>query len=139
MSFPAINTSGPPAAPPPPPSAAPHASRSPRRPQDWAEQAWRAGARHVVFTAKHHDGFAMYDTKLSDYENLTGRGVPVARVRAGTLLGTGKALDWSTQTQPRDIHSASGDPVGELRVDIPSALLDDLCTVVAVDLLPPPA
>ena len=36
-------------------------------PHAWADLAWRAGARYVVFTAKHHDGFAMFDTRLSDY------------------------------------------------------------------------
>ena len=36
-------------------------------PETWAELAWQAGARYVVFTTKHHDGFAMFDTRLSDY------------------------------------------------------------------------
>src|SRR5258706_15680955 len=36
-------------------------------PDAWAALAWQAGVRYVVFTAKHHDGFAMFDTKLSDY------------------------------------------------------------------------
>lgn len=29
--------------------------------------AKRAGMKYLVFTAKHHDGFAMYDSKVSDY------------------------------------------------------------------------
>jgi alpha-L-fucosidase len=33
----------------------------------WAKLAKRAGMKYVVLTSKHHDGFAMYDTKLSDY------------------------------------------------------------------------
>src|SRR5579863_6747930 len=32
-------------------------------PQDWAALARLAGVRYVVFTAKHHSGFAMWDTK----------------------------------------------------------------------------
>lgn len=45
------------------------ASFDPQRfdPAAWADLAWRAGARYVVFTTKHHDGFAMYDTGFSDY------------------------------------------------------------------------
>ena len=30
-------------------------------------QAKNAGFKYIVITTKHHDGFAMYDTKLSDY------------------------------------------------------------------------
>jgi len=32
-----------------------------------ARIAKEAGMKYVVFTSKHHDGYAMYDTKLSDY------------------------------------------------------------------------
>ena len=28
----------------------------------------KAGMKYVVFTTKHHDGFAMFDTKESDYK-----------------------------------------------------------------------
>lgn len=37
-------------------------------PERWAKAARNAGMRYVVFTTKHHDGFAMFDTKLSDYK-----------------------------------------------------------------------
>ncbi len=33
----------------------------------WIRQAAQWGMKYVVFTAKHHDGFAMYDSKVSDY------------------------------------------------------------------------
>jgi len=33
----------------------------------WAAAARDAGMRYVVFTTKHHDGFAMFDTRQSDY------------------------------------------------------------------------
>lgn len=36
-------------------------------PDRWAGAARRAGMRYVVFTAKHHDGFCMYDTAQTDY------------------------------------------------------------------------
>ncbi len=39
----------------------------PDSPRRWLEQAARAGARYAVLTAKHHDGFAMYRTRLSDF------------------------------------------------------------------------
>ena len=36
-------------------------------PQKWADAAKSAGMKYVVFTTKHHDGFCMFDTKLTDY------------------------------------------------------------------------
>src|SRR5881227_2188108 len=36
-------------------------------PEDWAALARLAGIRYVVFTAKHHSGFAMWDTKTTDF------------------------------------------------------------------------
>lgn len=44
-------------------------------PDDWAEQAYAAGFRYLCFTAKHHDGFCMWDTKTTDYK-VTGSDVP---------------------------------------------------------------
>lgn len=36
-------------------------------PRAWAKMAKRLGMQYAVFTTKHHDGYAMYDTKLSDF------------------------------------------------------------------------
>src|SRR5437763_6503733 len=36
-------------------------------PEDWAVLARLAGIRYVVFTAKHHSGFAMWPTKTTSY------------------------------------------------------------------------
>ena len=36
-------------------------------PDRWARSARDAGMRYVVFTTKHHDGFSMFDTRLTDY------------------------------------------------------------------------
>jgi len=35
------------------------------RPDEWARLFKEAGARYAVMTSKHHDGFALWDTKLS--------------------------------------------------------------------------
>ncbi len=36
-------------------------------PREWARLAKRLGMQYAVLTTKHHDGFAMFDTKLSDF------------------------------------------------------------------------
>ena len=38
-------------------------------PADWARTCRGAGMRYLVFTAKHHDGFAMYDTAHSNLKS----------------------------------------------------------------------
>ncbi len=38
----------------------------------WMETAKGAGARYVVFTSKHHDGYCMFDSALSDYTAMKG-------------------------------------------------------------------
>ena len=38
-------------------------------PEQWAAAAKQAGMKYVVFTTKHHDGFAMFDTKYSQYSS----------------------------------------------------------------------
>ena len=37
-------------------------------PKTWARLAREAGMRYVVFTAKHHEGFCMWDSKYTDYK-----------------------------------------------------------------------
>lgn len=44
-------------------------------PDEWADIAYSAGFRYLCFTAKHHDGFCMWDTKTTDYK-VTGADVP---------------------------------------------------------------
>jgi len=44
-------------------------------PARWAKAAKNAGMKYVVFTTKHHDGFCMFDTKLTDYK-VTGTKTP---------------------------------------------------------------
>ena len=34
----------------------------------WAQMAKKAGCRYLVFTTKHHDGFALHDSKVSDFD-----------------------------------------------------------------------
>jgi len=37
-------------------------------PKTWAGMAREAGMRYAVFTTKHHDGFCLFDSQLTDYK-----------------------------------------------------------------------
>ena len=43
-------------------------------PQAWAELAEDAGANYVVITAKHHEGFTLYDSAASDWNAVKASG-----------------------------------------------------------------
>lgn len=37
-------------------------------PAEWVKLVKEAGMKYIVITSKHHDGFAMFDSKVSDYD-----------------------------------------------------------------------
>lgn len=37
--------------------------------EQWVRLAKEAGMRYMIFLVKHHDGFCLYDTKLTDYKS----------------------------------------------------------------------
>ena len=37
-------------------------------PKEWARRAREAGMKYAVITAKHHEGFCLWDSKLTDYK-----------------------------------------------------------------------
>ncbi|MCK6578647.1 MAG: alpha-L-fucosidase [Anaerolineae bacterium] len=69
---------------------------------EWARIAADAGQKYMVITSRHHDGFSMYDTALSDYKvtNTPFRRDPLRELaescaRHGVKLGFySSLLDW---------------------------------------------
>lgn len=42
-------------------------------PSDWVRRAKAAGMQYIVMTAKHHDGFCLFDSALTDYKSTKTR------------------------------------------------------------------
>lgn len=69
--------------------------------EEWVRIARDAGMKYIVFTAKHHDGFAMYDSKITDYDivDMTGFGrdpvgeLAAACQKAGLKFGVYYSVD----------------------------------------------
>jgi alpha-L-fucosidase 2 len=77
---------------------------------EWVNLARRAGMRYMIITAKHHDGFAMYDSKVTDYDIVDGtpykrdplRELRDAAKRRGVRFGFyySHAFDWGDPEAP---------------------------------------
>ena len=62
-------------------------------PDQWVRLAKEAGMQYVCFTAKHHDGFCMWDTKYTDYSIMhTPYGRDVLRMLADACRRQGMKL-----------------------------------------------
>lgn len=59
-------------------------------PYAWVTAAKRAGMRYVVLTAKHHDGFCLFDSKLSEYTSMH---TPFGRDIVREFLEAARAVD----------------------------------------------
>ncbi len=72
---------------------------------------------------------------MRPYDGVTVRGVPIRRVRGVRVLASGAELAWTTRTAVVDALF-NADPVGELRIEVPEALVDASATVIAIDFTP---
>ena len=77
-------------------------------PRKWARAAKEAGMQYVVLTAKHHDGFCLFDSKLTDFKSTNtkcGRDLVAEYVEAvraeGLKVGLYfSLLDWYHEDYP---------------------------------------
>lgn len=99
-------------------------------PEKWVKMARKAGVKYIVLTAKHHEGFCMYPSAVSDFNiSLTGyKGDPVKELidecrRQDMKVGLyySHRLDWheedaSQASQEYDGHY--GKPRSEVRPNL---------------------
>lgn len=53
--------------------------------EKWAKMFKNAGAKYLIFTSKHHDGFCMYDSKFTDFK-ITNPNLPNAKNKNPDVL-----------------------------------------------------
>ena len=81
-------------------------------PRDWARQAKAAGMRYAVLTAKHHDGFCLFDSQYTDYKATnTPAGRDLVREFTDAFRAEGlrvgfyySLLDWHHPDFTIDVH-----------------------------------
>ena len=84
----------------------------PGAPRRWAALAKAAGMKYIVLTAKHHEGFCLWDTATTDYSaprQAAGRDLVAEFIRAARNAGLGVGLyfslaDWHHPDGLRCLH-----------------------------------
>jgi len=88
-------------------------------PAQWAEDGWSAGMRYAVITTKHHDGFCLWDSALTDYKatntparrDLLREFVDAFRRRGFRIGFYHSLIDWHHPDFPLDIfHPRRDEP-----------------------------
>jgi alpha-L-fucosidase len=88
-------------------------------PEKWAREAKNAGMRYFVVTTKHHDGFCLWDTDLTDYkvtntpwgEDLIAPMVEAFRSEDMKVGFYHSLIDWHHPAFPVDgLHPRRDDP-----------------------------
>jgi len=104
-------------------------------PDEWAWLAKEAGMKYMVLTSRHHDGFSLFDSKVSDYtapKTAAGRDLCADYVRAARKAGLKvgfyySLLDWRW---PAYWAGPEKDPKGFRKlVDYVHAQVRELCTL----------
>jgi alpha-L-fucosidase len=110
-----------------------HFNPRPNAAREWAKLAKSAGQKYMVMTTKHHDGFCLFDTKLTNYcaaKQAAGRDLVREFVDAARAEGLRVGLYYSLM----DWHHPDGarcatDPAARRRfVDYTHGLIRELLT-----------
>ena len=82
--------------------------------EEWVKLALDSGMQYLVVTSKHHDGFAMFHSRVDPYnicdatpfqarcDRRAGRGLRQARAEAGAVLFAGSGL---ARAERRRLHA----------------------------------
>lgn len=87
-------------------------------PRAWAKAAKNAGMKYAVMTAKHHDGFCLFDSKLTDYKatnTKAGRDLVREYLDAFRAEGLKVGLYYSLIDWHHDNYPAFGDRMHPMR------------------------
>jgi alpha-L-fucosidase len=117
-------------------------------PQAWAKLAKEAGIRYLVITSKHHDGFALFDSKVSDWDvvDRTPYGKDLLKPLADACRAEGirfavyhSIMDWHHPAQDKSGDSYNPSTIKEGRkqefVDYMKAQLAELLETCDPDIL----
>ncbi|MDQ6422941.1 alpha-L-fucosidase [Paenibacillus sp. LHD-117] len=87
-------------------------------PKAWAKAAKQAGMKYAVLTAKHHDGFCLFDSKLTDYKatnTKAGRDLVAEFLEAFRAEGLKVGLYYSLIDWHHEDYPAYGDRIHPMR------------------------
>jgi alpha-L-fucosidase len=101
--------------------------------REWARLARRAGQKYMVLTTKHHEGFCLWDTKLTDFNAAQqGPGRDIVREFAEAARAEGlrvgfyySLMDWH---HPDGMRCATDEAARRRFVDYTHGLLRELLT-----------
>src|SRR6185437_1849175 len=101
--------------------------------REWARLAKRAGQKYMVLTTKHHEGFCLWDTKLTDYcaakqgpqRDLVREFVEAARAEGLRVGFYYSLMDWH---HPDGARCAHDEAARRRFVDYTHGLVRELCT-----------
>jgi alpha-L-fucosidase len=99
----------------------------------WAKLARQAGQKYMVMTTKHHEGFCMFDTKLTDYSapkqgpgrDLVAEYVEAARAEGRRVGFYYSLMDWH---HPDGARCANDEDARRRFVDYTHGLIRELLT-----------
>jgi alpha-L-fucosidase len=87
-------------------------------PKIWAKAAREAGMKYAVMTAKHHDGFCLFDSKLTEYKSTNtkaGRDLIKEYIEAFRAEGLKVGLYYSLLDWYHDDYPAYSDHIHPMR------------------------